>query len=89
MFCKSCGSELEDDAIFCMNCGVKVADDTSSKYCAHCGNELEVAAVFCMNCGNRIHEEQKEPKPENSSEPANTEEEPVAESNLESAKEKE
>ena len=28
-FCKNCGQELEDDAIFCMECGTK-ADAKSS-----------------------------------------------------------
>mgnify|MGYP002859607148 CR=1 FL=1 len=77
MFCKNCGSKLDDDAIFCMNCGVKIADDSSSKYCFHCGNEIESDAVFCANCGSKIREAQKEPEEKNDAAPTSEKEEPV------------
>ena len=28
MFCKNCGSQLNDDAVFCSNCGAKVNEST-------------------------------------------------------------
>ena len=27
MFCKNCGSKLDDDAVFCPNCGYKVHEE--------------------------------------------------------------
>lgn len=57
MFCKNCGSKLDDDAIFCTNCGKKLSDIFTAKYCVACGVKLDDDAVFCSNCGYKVHEE--------------------------------
>ena len=58
MFCNSCGTRLDNDALFCTNCGEKVSYDELAKHCVHCGCKLEDDAIFCSNCGKRIREEQ-------------------------------
>ena len=57
MFCKNCGSKLDDDAIFCTNCGKKLSDVFTAKYCVACGVKLDDDTVFCSNCGYKVHEE--------------------------------
>lgn len=57
MFCKNCGSKLDDDAIFCTNCGKKLSDVFTANYCVTCGVKLDDDAVFCPNCGYKVHEE--------------------------------
>ena len=57
MFCKNCGSKLDEDAIFCTNCGKKLSDVFTAKYCVACGVKLDDDAVFCSNCGYKVHEE--------------------------------
>ena len=57
MFCKNCGSKLDNDAIFCTNCGKKLSDVFTAKYCVACGVKLDGDAVFCSNCGYKVHEE--------------------------------
>lgn len=57
MFCKICGSKLDEDAIFCTNCGKKLSDVFTAKYCVACGVKLDDDAVFCSNCGYKVHEE--------------------------------
>lgn len=58
MFCKFCGSELVDDAIFCSNCGEKISKDLPPKFCVGCGAELDDDSVFCSNCGKKIRLEE-------------------------------
>ena len=57
MFCKNCGSKLDEDAIFCTNCGKKLSDVFTAKYCVACGVKLDDDAVFCSNCGYKVHDE--------------------------------
>ena len=57
MFCKNCGSILDEYAIFCTNCGKKLSDVFTAKYCVTCGVKLDDDAVFCSNCGYKVHEE--------------------------------
>lgn len=49
MFCKNCGSEINENAVACMNCGF--GKGTGEKYCANCGKEINSGAVICTNCG--------------------------------------
>ena len=49
MFCKMCGTQLNEFQAVCLNCGVKVGDGT--KFCAYCGAELNLAAAICLSCG--------------------------------------
>ena len=49
MFCKNCGTQLNEGQAVCLNCGVKAGE--GSTYCANCGNALNPNASVCMNCG--------------------------------------
>lgn len=59
MFCKNCGSHIDDNAKFCKECGHKVDDDNGSKLvslkCDHCGAMLNVdkdsKELYCPYCG--------------------------------------
>ena len=49
MFCKNCGTALNENQAICLNCGVKVGDGNT--FCPNCGNATAPGAEFCMNCG--------------------------------------
>lgn len=49
MYCKTCGTQMNDNQVICLNCGC--AKGTGIKYCANCGAELQPNAAACMNCG--------------------------------------
>ena len=49
MFCKNCGTQMNDNQVVCINCGY--AKGTGKKYCANCGGEMVPNAVACMKCG--------------------------------------
>ena len=52
MFCKNCGSEINENAVACMSCGF--AKDTGEKFCSNCGKEINPGAVICTNCGASV-----------------------------------
>lgn len=70
MFCKKCGTQLADDAVFCTKCGEKVdiiennqAQHSAGKtplppskkpVCPQCGAILKDGAKFCKVCGSSI-----------------------------------
>ncbi len=49
MFCKNCGSEINENAVVCMNCGF--AKGNGEKFCANCGSEINPGAAICTKCG--------------------------------------
>lgn len=49
MFCRNCGTQLDDNAIACVKCGSHPRAGTS--YCTQCGKSTHPAAVVCVNCG--------------------------------------
>lgn len=49
MYCKTCGSEMNENQAICLNCGC--AKGSGTKYCANFGKELMPGAIACMNCG--------------------------------------
>ena len=49
MFCKNCGTEMNDIQAVCLNCGVKKGDGL--RFCANCGKELTYGTRFCSGCG--------------------------------------
>ncbi|MDO4864399.1 MAG: TM2 domain-containing protein [Ruminococcus sp.] len=49
MYCKNCGSAVEQGAAICTNCGVPVGQGTN--YCENCGTALQPGAAVCMSCG--------------------------------------
>ena len=62
-FCKKCGKELEQDAVFCTNCGTSVTSksnerkevyDGSIHKCPSCGEILKSFMVNCPACGYEL-----------------------------------
>lgn len=66
MYCKYCGKQIEDDAIFCPFCGSKLsekaADDSKRKVvfdgeihkCPNCGETLKAFETVCPSCGYEL-----------------------------------
>ncbi len=51
MYCKFCGYENEEDAVFCIHCGKKL---NGKLICPSCGIENEEDARFCKECGEEL-----------------------------------
>ncbi len=49
MFCKNCGTQMNDNQAICVNCGVKAGN--GDRFCANCGKDLTPGADVCLNCG--------------------------------------
>ena len=49
MFCRNCGTSLDDKAVACMSCGC--APLAGKRFCPNCGKETLEAAVICVGCG--------------------------------------
>jgi len=49
MFCRNCGSEIDEKAFVCVRCGVRPGDGTA--HCQACGKESQPGAVICVHCG--------------------------------------
>lgn len=49
MYCKTCGTEMNENQAICLKCGC--AKGTGTAYCACCGGELLQNATVCMKCG--------------------------------------
>ncbi len=64
MFCKNCGQELAEDAVFCLKCGTKININQSvvqekpiskqTKYCSNCASVIDEKAEICPKCGVRV-----------------------------------
>ena len=52
MFCKNCGSQMDDVAAVCVKCGA--AKGAGAGFCANCGQPLTPGAAVCMNCGMAV-----------------------------------
>lgn len=52
MYCKNCGSEMNENAAVCLTCGA--AKNTGKGFCANCGNTVNENAAVCLNCGANI-----------------------------------
>lgn len=52
MFCKNCGTEINESAAVCLTCGF--AKGTGDKFCANCGKELNPGAAICVACGAAV-----------------------------------
>ena len=49
MYCKNCGSEMNENAVVCVRCGV--AKGSGNTYCPNCGKVTNPNAAVCLNCG--------------------------------------
>ena len=52
MYCRNCGTQLADQALFCTNCGQ--APTAGVLRCWSCGAETAPAAEICVKCGVRL-----------------------------------
>lgn len=52
MYCKNCGSKMDDIAVICVKCGAPKGQ--GFKYCMECGNEVSPLKDTCDNCGCSI-----------------------------------
>lgn len=49
MFCRNCGSKMNENAVVCVKCGA--AKNGGNSYCPNCGKETNAGAAACLNCG--------------------------------------
>lgn len=49
MYCKNCGSEIDENASVCIKCGY--AKNAGNSYCRNCGKEVYPYASICPACG--------------------------------------
>ncbi len=52
MYCKNCGTQLDENAKFCKNCGASIG--TGKNYCPKCGKESSPGENFCTYCGTNL-----------------------------------
>lgn len=49
MYCKNCGTQMDEMASVCVNCGA--AKGVGTAYCQNCGKEVAPGAAVCLACG--------------------------------------
>ena len=49
MYCRSCGEEINDQAVICVKCGVPVFK--GKEFCQQCGKPTSPEHSICMSCG--------------------------------------
>ncbi len=49
MFCRNCGTQLDDKAIACTKCGVSPRN--GGAFCQNCGRPTAPGAAVCTSCG--------------------------------------
>lgn len=49
MYCKNCGSPMDDKASVCVKCGCQRG--VGNAYCSNCGAAMAPNASVCLNCG--------------------------------------
>ncbi len=52
MYCRNCGRELAEQAVFCPSCGA--APTAGNKFCQNCGQPTDPVAEVCVKCGVRL-----------------------------------
>lgn len=55
MFCRNCGSEVNENAIACMKCGCDPRKGINN--CYSCGTNTNSSQVICINCGVSLKKE--------------------------------
>lgn len=51
MYCKNCGTNIYDNAVFCVNCGQKIEKEL---VCQKCNTKLKQGTRFCTVCGTQV-----------------------------------
>lgn len=61
MFCKNCGTEMNENQAICLNCGIK--KNSGNSFCGNCGSEINPNQSVCLKCGVAIpnHPSPEEP----------------------------
>ena len=49
MYCRTCGQDVSEQAVFCIHCGVPPSK--GAKYCYNCKAETDPNAIICVKCG--------------------------------------
>lgn len=52
MYCRTCGSKLNDNAEICVKCGVK--KNVGTNYCQVCGAKTTADMKNCSKCGGKL-----------------------------------
>lgn len=52
MYCRTCGSKVDENAEVCINCGCKPL--TGKAYCQNCGAKTIEQQELCTQCGVRL-----------------------------------
>ena len=52
MFCKNCGSKMDENAAVCVKCGA--AKGNGKSYCPNYGNATNPDAAVCLSCGSSL-----------------------------------
>ena len=54
MYCKNCGTFMEESYNVCQNCGTRKGQGVA--FCDKCGAVRQVGMLFCQNCGNKFED---------------------------------
>ena len=57
MYCKNCGTEMNENAAVCLKCGVNA--NAGNAFCKNCGASVAPNAAVCLNCGSSISSQNK------------------------------
>ena len=61
MFCKNCGSQLNENAVVCLKCGVLAGD--GNRYCRDCGSPIVDSICTCKQTSPQPEVIEPEPQP--------------------------
>ncbi len=53
MFCKNCGSQMDNKAVICVKCGCPTGQGTN--FCPNCGQPTMPGAPGCVTCGAPLY----------------------------------
>ena len=49
MYCRTCGKQVADQAVYCVACGCPPR--VGNQFCCNCGSQTLPQAVVCTRCG--------------------------------------